>query len=307
MAVEFTDGTHVTDSISLFRVENIWYLPLGELADALSVQLKVSAALKKADGFLIEEKNHISLDLASCEYQVGDRKEKFDCASAVIYNDEIYLASPVVSKWWDLKFEFLQNQSLVTLSSPLKYPAQSRLERERRTTNGPQNRSGAKALFDLQANPPKKFSGPSLDQQLTLRHQNLSGVSDTSLAHDTSVSAELLGFESFGFLGGVGTEVNQWSATLSRKDADGNLFLGARDFSLIDVVAPPVSLVSNNNRVRGVLLSSYPLLNPDSFSFREFTGILPSGWEVELYQNDTLIGRQVASDAAEFNFRDVPL
>ncbi len=307
MAVEFTDGTHVSDSISVFRVANVWYLPLGELADALSVELKVSVALKKAEGFLLEESNRIAIDLSTCEISVKDRKEKFDCANAVIYNDEVYITSAVVNSWWSLKTQFLQNQSLIVLSSDQQYPAQARLERERRTTAGPQTKSSRQVLYELQPNPRKNFSGPSIDQQLTARHQEDSAGTKTTFAHDTSLAAELLGYEASGFLGGVGEDISQWSMTFSKKDPDGGLFLKAREFSVMDVLAPPVPLVSNNSRVRGLLLSSYPLLSADSFSFREFTGILPSGWEVELYQNDTLIGRQVADDAAEFNFKDVPL
>lgn len=305
MAVEFSDGVHVADSISTFHVDNVWYLPIGELADGLAIDVKVSPALKKAEGFLIDEKNRISLDLEKCEFEVDGKIQKFECASAVVYNDEIYLSSSVLSSWWHLKFEFLQNQSLIVLRSDLKFPAQLKLERERKTVAN--SKSSEKITYDLEKNPSKNFLGPSIDQQLAVKAQKQNGKMATNLTHDTLASAELFGFESSGYVGGVDSDVSQWSLTFSKKDADGGLPLGARDYSLIDVLAPSVPLVANNARVRGALVSSYPLINPDSFSFRDFTGILPSGWEVELYQNDTLIGRQSAGDSTQYNFKNIPL
>ncbi|MGZ3770431.1 MAG: SdrD B-like domain-containing protein [Bdellovibrio sp.] len=309
MAVSLEDGTLVSNSIDVYRTGNSWYLPFTALTDALNFAITASPALGQAEGFYIEEYNHFKLDKNSCLAIVKNEPKPFPCEKAVIFDDEIYVDHYLLEEWFQLHFKINPYSSEITISAAYKFPKQLRNERQKKTDSPLQQEKKFTEKYDEIKLEDKKIGEGSFDQQLMFLSQNAGGNTSNNFRHDTAATIEMLGFQTKGFLGGQGNSISESSLNLSKKDPEGKLLgpLNARSMEFIDVISPEVPLIAPSNRTKGLLISSYPLNQPTSFSSKDFRGPLPSNWDVELYQNDILIGRHQADTSTEYEFKEVTL
>lgn len=307
MVVALEDGTPVSDGMTAYRLGDLWYLPLTQLMEGLSVDISVSPELGKAEGDFLDPGRHFVLDQAACQAQIRGQIEKFHCPLVVVHNEELFVESKLLESWFPLHFRIDTFASEILIESSLKFPQQARKERERLAQLQASSRPSHKAeAYDFMPVPPRNFAGPIVDQQLSA---SLDRVGGPAYRQDSAAAMEVLGFETRTFLGGDEKKIDQWSLSFSKKDPQGGLLgsLRAREVQAFDLTLPPIPLVARSTRVRGLLVSSHSLSQPSNFTSRDFRGPLPSGWEVELYQNDLLVGRQVSDTSTEYEFKDVQL
>lgn len=314
MAVEFFDGALVSENTTMYHIGTKWYLPLGELADGMDVAIRVSTTQQRAEGFVVDERRTIILDPPTCKLVKSGKEESFNCDLATILNDELFVEAALFSRIMDVDLQFNLNKSLVVINTQFKFPVQLKADRERSLRKGVGTNSNQPPPdFRLLADPSVGLGGPAIDQQIGLnvlgRDGQFGSDSETTLRHDTFLGAELLGLNSRFFVGGENTQISEQLVNISKKDVDGNLLgsLKAREVQAIDYSFPSVQMLSLGGRVSGLLVSNFPLNLTSDFTSQEFRGPLPSGWEVELYQNDVLIDRVIASAATEYEFKNLPL
>jgi len=306
MAVFLDDGTMVADSMTVYRLNNQWFLPLTQFTESLSVSISVSPALGKAQGNFLGEERPFELDQSQCQAQVGSQLIQFGCQMVVVHDDEVYVDSRLLEQWFPMKLKIDSFSSEIKVSSPFKFPAQERRERERKAITAQSSKASAKPEgYDSYPVESRKFAGPLMDQQLSYAQEKNS----QTFRHDTAGAVELFGFETKAVAGGTDRKMDNWSLNLAKKDPDSGLLGGlkAREVQAFDFSLPSIPLIGGSKRARGLMISSFPLSQPSNFSSRDFRGPLPSGWEVEIYQNDLLIDRQIAGNATEYEFKNLQL
>ncbi len=83
--------------------------------------------------------------------------------------------------------------------------------------------------------------------------------------------------------------------------------LKAREFFLGDVHSSQISLVTPGRQGRGLYINNFPKQRSSDFGTETIRGNAPTGWEVELYRNGTLLEFQDVSNEGQYEFVDVPL
>ncbi|MEK7356137.1 MAG: hypothetical protein AAB250_06785, partial [Bdellovibrionota bacterium] len=308
MAVILFDGTQVRESVITYSLGKSWYLPLEEFSSGLGIAVEVDPQEKTAAGFVLRESNRFHLDPARCTYELAGVSNGFDCELAKFFDGDVYVESNFLQRLYPVDFEIDSSGSRVIVHPREKLPLQLRKDRDA-TANQMLGSSGETdpgyprlRVFD------KTFEGPIIDHQSNLTATKSADVESTSYQHDTLFGGEVLGLESFAFVGGSAEKVERSRFSLARRDPDGKLGgpLGLREVQLLDFNLPSLPIIGGAMVGKGASISSYPLHQPSNFSQRDFIGTLPAGWEAELYQNEVLVGR-VVSREGKYEFKNVPL
>jgi outer membrane usher protein FimD/PapC len=104
--------------------------------------------------------------------------------------------------------------------------------------------------------------------------------------------------------------LNDFRFTLGKKDPESELLGAARatEYAVGNITEPRLkNLTVPGDQEPGVLVSSFSLNRQDEYDRQRFRGNLLPGWEVELYQNDRLIGYQSVAIDGQYDFVDIPL
>lgn len=311
MAVSLDDGTDVSDGVEIYRSAFEWYVPLSYFSDSLGFSIKVFPKLGQADGFFISENRVFKIDLAKCTAEFSGAQEKYECDGAVVFEDEIYVRSSFLEKWFLLKLNFDSFASKLIVTPKLKLPIQLRAERERKIFKSESTKTDEDIQAELlkaQSEKPRKFGDIFFDNQIGWFERKTQAQTERSLSYSSNLTTEVMGFETSAYLTGAdGKGVKNSYLNFSRKDPRGGV-LGLKDLKVLelnDLQLPRESVLTDPVKGRGVFISSEPLAQSAVFSKRDFRGSLQPGWEVELYQNDLLIGRFVSDGSGEYSFKDV--
>jgi len=126
------DGSLLADALSAYEVGNELLLPLGELARLLTLGVTLDPATRSAAGFVVREDRGFRLELDAARVSLpGAAPEAVDPALMRWLDDDLYVASRLLQRWWPLDLD-LQLSSLTRTVVPReKLPIQARLERER--------------------------------------------------------------------------------------------------------------------------------------------------------------------------------
>ena len=306
MAVLLSDGLSVSESMPVYPVGQKWYLPLTELSNSIGLAIEATPSIGRAQGFVIEESRKFSISTTECRAEHDGQIDTFACNEAIQYEDDIYVTAELLARILPLKIEVNTFRSEVLVHPKQKLPIQLRRERDR---SGMGRRIGPYDPGYPRVEASRELAdGLLVDQQLGYVNEKAGTYKNQEFRHDTIIAGELFGMESSAFISGTGKELQRQRYTLARRDPEGQMLgpLKARDIQLLDVTFPSLPLVGGAGIFRGALVSSYPINSPTQFGTRDFIGDLPSGWEVELYQNDVLIDRRI-SNGVNYEFKAVPL
>lgn len=300
----------LSEAIPAFATRDDVLLPLGELANLLTIELTVQPDPGTASGLILREERTFHLDAAQRTVTLSGRTAPIEAALVEIHPDDIYVASRLITQWLpvDLDVDLPALRLRVRPREPL--PLQQRLERERRNpqlhTQGP----SADPAYPRTTVPYKLLSMPAVDQTMGLELRRGNGPSTTEAFFTSFMTGDLFGMESSAFLSGRQPGDFQKRITLGRNDPDAQLLgpLKARSFALGSVPIPGVRNIARSASVgTGLTFSSYPLARPSLFDRHSFQGDLLPGWDVELYHNGNLIGYQQADADGRYRFEDAPL
>lgn len=309
MAIYLTDGTMISDGIDTYQNGNDWYVPLTSLVESLGLAITVSPSLGRAEGFAFEENNEFKMDKTSCTAIANKQEASFNCGDVITYDDEIYVLSSLLEQWFIIKFRFDPFASTIIVMSDRKFPKQLRRDRDYEAQSITARLNQPPEGYTEQPVLDKKLGEGSFDQQISYEQKEKDNTKNTYFRHDTIAAIEIMGFETKGFLGGENNKITESSLSISKKDPHSQLLgpLKARSIEILDLTLPSLPLISTSTRAQGFQVSSFPLNQPNNFTTKDFRGPLPSNWEVELYQNDILIGRQISGIATEYEFKNITL
>ncbi len=307
-------GGYVLDGLlSAYARDNIVLVPLGSLADLVDLAVKADIATGTAQGFLYKEDRRFYLDVPRHQVTVAGKVMDFDPHQVHIYPDDIYVDSQLLSKWLPFRLDINLFSSRLTIVSSEKLPFEQRLEREKRLAKIEAEKGEPTRPYPDHYEPYSQWSPPFINQtvQANASHDNNSGTTATALSYSSYATMETFGLGTTIFFTGDQNEpFHDGRITFGRKDPDARLLgpWNATQFAFGYVDAPNVSgLTTAQNSQPGVMVSNDPLQRQAEYDRHTFRGDLLPGWQVELYQNNALIGLQQPNAQGQYSFDNIPL
>ncbi len=287
-----------------------WYFPLGEYAEALGFPIEVSAAVGLAEGFIISESRRFNFNLSKCTVEYSGTNESFPCDEAVLYQREIWIPQHLIERWFPVTVNSIDLLGArIAITPREKLPIQARLDRERQASRA----QGEGVAFDpgyprIEI-PYSLIEGPFFDPSFQLGRMTAGGTPNYLVQYNSPITGELLGLETRGFFGGSNGQIDGGRLSFARRDPAGGLLgpLGVRQLRFNAVDFPAIPLLTGGMSGLGFFISSFRLDIPTSFDRNDFQGLLAPGWEVVLYRNEILVGRQLGNNEGRYFFKNIAL
>ncbi len=302
----------LTYDVRGYRTDRGVCLDLADVVQSLDLPIRLDKKSRRATGWLFAEDQKITIDRDS------DTVQNVNTGRAPV-NDDIYdtpegwcVDSQALSRWFGVDFAPDLFNSVVRLESDVELPFMQAIERRNRATRLGRKRQS----FDLTKFPHaemeyKAWRTPSVDVVADAGYRSGSGLTrETSAQVELYVAGEALGASYFARLAtNEDLEPNSLRLRAYRYDPDGNLLgpLQATQVAVGDVETLSGQLTGQSGVGRGAFVSNQPLGRTSRFSTTTLRGVLPAGWDAELYRNGQLIGFQEDDGNGRYEFIDVDL
>jgi len=302
-------GTPLGDGLQAFPTQTSALVPLGELCRLLALGIDVQAEQGRAQGFFISPKRPFALELASRTVRVEGRTLHFQEGQVRPFGNDLYVEATLLEAWFPIDVKVELRDSALYLTSREQLPIQAAWDRDKQNNLGLPGQGGDKDAAPRYPFPYAFLTVPMAD--LSVNWQTAQGSSSGSPSASIALGGDLLWMSSQIYVARDSQGSFKSSrGTLFREEPSGELLgpLHARRFSLGDLQqAASLELAGGLPQGRGFLIDNYPTSFRSSFAMRTFHGPLQSGWTVELYQNNGLIGFQHARPDGTYEFPAVPL
>lgn len=297
----------LAETLATYEAPGGALVPFGEVARLLELPIKVDVTTGRAEGWFIEEKRRLHLDVPRRRVVVEGKARAVDPAEAEVHADDIYVHTRALSSWLPLDLDLDVRDSVLSVRPREPLPVQGRRLRQERSRTTLVGQLPAESAFPRLRVPYRFFDGPSMD--LSARVAGEPGRGRPRSDYAAYLSAELLFLESNLRVAGTDNERPDLRGSMGRHDPDGRLLgpFRAREFLGGEVFHPGLDLVALPRSGTGGLVSNFPLQRQAHFDRHSFLGELPPGWEVELYRNDDLVGYQQSRADGRYQFDEVPL
>ena len=306
------DRDLLSDTVYLYESGDDVLLPVGELAKQLTLGVTVDPVGRTASGFLLKEGAGFRVDPAAGQVFLGERVEDFDPTRVRWIDDELYVPSRLLSRWWPVDFRFSMNALSLQALPREKLPIQLKLERERAAS-----RLGGRAGgyvdpgYPRLANAYSLVSVPMVDATFALGANRNADRTTSVAAVSATFSGDLFGMEATGYATVSKADPKaDVRVTLSRNQPDGGLLgpMDATSVKLGDVGLPALkNVLAGAGAGWGASVTNRPLNSPSSYGLQTLRGELPQGWDVTLYFNDALIAFARSRGDGLYEFPDQPL
>ncbi|MCI0473174.1 MAG: hypothetical protein L0Y76_06270, partial [Ignavibacteria bacterium] len=109
--------------------ENIFYIPVCELFSRLKLNYSISTAQATVSGFFINENSEYLIDAVNCFAEINGNKIKISRSDFYVSESDVCLNSGLFDKIFGLRIEIDSKQLKAFLTSSVKLPAVSEMER----------------------------------------------------------------------------------------------------------------------------------------------------------------------------------
>jgi hypothetical protein len=301
-------GFDSTDTIVAYGTRDAVYLPVGEIARILDLAIRVSDQGNYANGWFLEETRTISINLREKILNAVGSERLLKPGDAQAFDGEMFLRSELFSEILPLELQpNLRAQAiyLVTLE-PFPFEERRRRETERAQLGARHARPGD-VRWPRQETPWLAASTPLADFELR-------AVSDSPMGErlegDLRLGADLAFMTAQSYFSATTRDGLVASLLqLGRRNAEGNLLgpLDATEFQFGDVATSSMPVGLRGQAGRGAYITNRPFQNASVFEQIDLRGILPNGYEVELYRNDILVGSIANAANDQYEFLEVPV
>jgi len=301
-------GFDATDTVIAYGTREAVYLPVGELAHILDLAIRVSDDGNYAKGWFLDETRTLVVNLReqTLMTQAGGRPLKPGDAQA--FDGEMFLRSELFGEIFPLEMKPDLRAQAIYLATLEPFPFEERMRRDaERAQLGAREGRPELVAWPRQETPWLVASTPMADIELR-------AVSDSAMGSRIEGDLRLGGDLAFM------TAQTYFSATtkdglvasliqMGRRDAQGDLLgpLEATDFQFGDVATSSMPLGLRGQTGRGAYVTNRPFQNASVFEQIDLRGILPNGYEVELYRNDILVGSIAIAANDQYEFLAVPV
>ncbi len=284
---------------------------LADVVLALDLPVRVDKKLRRATGWVFDERRSLTIDRDAGEVRSGSRS--FPIGVTAIRDTAAGWCVDVkqLSAWLDLPLVPDLSNAVLRIDSTEKLPFQLAAERRARA-------AGIKpaAQFDLASlpqatRPYSMWATPSVDVVASLGAvSDKRGGDYVQARYEVFAAGEVLKHSFDARLSSDNEGVpDSLRMRLYRTDPQGNLLgpLKATHYAVGDVSLLSTGLVAQSAPGRGAVLTNRPVERPDSFDKTSFRGDLPAGWDAELYRNGQLLAFTSPDASGRYEFLDVPL
>ncbi|MBU0775375.1 MAG: carboxypeptidase regulatory-like domain-containing protein, partial [Alphaproteobacteria bacterium] len=301
----------VGNGIRGFTVEDAICLDMGDVIEALKIAVVPSEDKRRAQGWAFDEARHIAIDRDTGEARFGTEYMRLGANDIHDSRSGWCVDTQALGRWLGVTFDADTTNAILTITSPAPLPIEAALRRtaaaERLATKTqPQTAGLEKHRF-----PYRLWRMPALDASLAAGWQrDAKGAQVRTTRYEMLASGELAYASAEARLASDANAMpDSLRLRLYRADPDGQLLgpLAATQAAIGDVDSFAIPLVAGSASGRGVALTNRPLDAIGEFDKVALTGLLPQGWDAELYRNGELL-RVVPADAdGRYAFRDIAL
>ncbi|KWV91484.1 carboxypeptidase-like regulatory domain-containing protein [Erythrobacter sp. YT30] len=301
-------GIDASDTIIAYGTRNGIYLPVGELTRILDLAIKVSDDGNYASGWFLSEDRTVTIDLRQQLLTTKGGVRPLMPAEGQAFEGEMFVLSDVLAEILPLELDPNLRTQSVLLTTLEPFPFEERMRRDaERAKLGARQARGEQERWPRQETPWLAASVPIGDVELR-------AVSDSALGErlegDLRLAGDLAFMTAQAFLttttrDGLVASLIQ----LGRRDPDADLLgpLGATDFQFGDVATSSMPVGLRGRAGRGGFITNRPFESASAFEQIDLRGILPNGYEVELYRNDILVGSIANAVNSQYEFLEVPV
>ena len=281
----------------------------GDLIQALDLPMRLDKKSRRATGWLFAEDQKLTIDRDSNTVQNVNGQRALGPNAIHDTPEGWCMDLDALSGWMGVRFKADLGNLVVRLDSDKKLPFLEAIERKSRAAR---LRKPQYTQFDLaslpQADAPyQAWRTPSVDVQVQGQwSQRGGGV----VQYEALASGEVAGLSYNARVAGVdGPVPKSLRLRLYRNDPAGGLLgpLKATSFAIGDVDTPTSALSAQSAYGRGAFVTNRPLNLGSRFGATTIRGILPAGWDVELYRNGELRAYQTDRGDGRYEFADVDL
>lgn len=287
-------------------------LDLADVIQSLDLPIRIDKKSRRATGWLFAEDQEFTLD------RDANTVQNVNVGQAPVSSD-IYdtpegwcIDSSALSQWFGITFKPDLYNAIVKLETDRDLPFMQAIERRSRAARL-RKKPGS---FDLSKFPSaemeyRPWRTPSLDvvAQAGVRTGE-GGQSGLESRIELYAAGEALGASYFARLA-TDDQLNPQTVRLRayRNDPEANLLgpLNATQVAIGDVETLPGRLTGQTAVGRGAFVSNRPLGQTTNFSKTTLRGVLPAGWDAELYRNGQLLAFQDDRADGRYEFIDIEL
>ena len=284
-------------------------IDFGDLIMALDLPVRLDKKSRRATGWLFAEDQKLIIDRDSNTVQTVNGKRELGPNSIHDTPEGWCMDLGALSGWMGVRFKADLGNLVVRLDSGTKLPFLEAIERKSRAARlrKPQNTQFDLASLPQADAPYRTWRTPSVDVQVQAQWSPRGGA---QVQYEGLASGEVAGLSYNARIAGIdGPVPDSLRLRLYRNDPAGGLLgpLKATSFAIGDVDTPPSSLSAQSSYGRGAFVTNRPLNLGSRFGATTIRGILPAGWDVELYRNGELRAYQTDRGDGRYEFIDVEL
>lgn len=312
LLLQLTLGKYtIANEIRGYQTRDGVCLDLADVIQSLDLPVRLDKKSRRATGWLFGEDQTITIDRESNTVQNGNNN-RAPVGGEIHDTPEGWCVElDALSRWFGIGMQADLYAAAVRIDGTAKLPFVEALERRSRAA-----RLRPKlASFDLSKLPQasmeyRMWRTPSVDTVVRLGYTSSGGQGRASAALESYAAGELGGVSYTARIASDGQlRPRSLRMTAYRNDPSGNLLgpLRATQTAAGDVQTEPGQLTGRSQVGRGAYVSNRPIGRPSRFSTTNLRGVLPSGWDAELYRNGQLVAFQDDSANGRYEFLDLDL
>jgi len=292
-------------------------LDLADVIQSLDVPVRIDKKSRRATGWLFAEDQNFTIDRDSDTVQTmntGGGRGRAPIADDIYDTPEGWCVNTdALSRWFGVTFRPDLYNSLVIIESDKDLPFIQAIERRSRAARLSKKKPTS---FDLSKFPSadmdyKPWRTPSVDivAQFGASSGGLAGNQRQARVEFLAAGEALGTSYTARFATADNLEPQSLRLRAYRNDPDGNLLgpLAATQVAVGDVETLAGRLSGQSGVGRGAFVSNRPLDRAQRFSATNLRGVLPTGWDAELYRNGQLIAFQSDRGDGRYEFLDIDL
>lgn len=301
---------NMSNELVTFSTERGLFAPLGEISRLLELGITVDSNTGSASGFIINPRQTFLLDMAAESIIISGKECKYDAKRVEAHQDDIYVECALLADWLSMRMEADRYSALISIHPFEKLPLEQRMAREQRGGNTWGYGLTSDAGYPRMPHPYSILAGASVDLSLQESMSSSKGKITNSEQYSSVITGDVAWMNGRVYISGnTNSGLNPIKWVLSRVNPEGGLLgkLSVREIFFGDIGSTSLPLVGGGGEGKGIMISDYPLSQPSYFNLKTFQGVLPTGWDVELYRNNVLLDYRPADSAEYYDFRDIPL
>ncbi|HEY6817026.1 MAG TPA: carboxypeptidase-like regulatory domain-containing protein [Croceibacterium sp.] len=283
---------------------------LADMIQSLDMPIRLDKKSRRATGWTFAEDRTLTVDRDSNTVQIVNNKRPLQPGELYDTPEGWCVDTDALSGWFGVSFTANVRNSVLTLESEQPLPFIEAIERKSRAARLRPAQDNDLAAYPRADQPYALWRAPSVDvvaESTYRRGDSGGGRLDRRYEIFASGEAALASFDLR-----LASNTKGVPQTLRvrafRMDPEGTMLGPLRATQLVagDVDMPSGDLAGGAGVGRGLFVSNTPLHRPTRFGSTVLRGVLPLGWDAELYRNGQLLAFQNEGLDGRYEF-EVPL